>query len=141
MRQILCCWAAVVLPAQRFTGEQRHDRTRWFSAAHPRKKSTASCQMVLSTGRVLVVIYIYIPDTPWDCHICRSVGVVPGGVNGAAVLWQSHGVSVWDIVISQMNGLVDRMDLVIRNPLSISFCFCWNLPSKTPRVQRETRGS
>ena len=26
-----------------------------------------------------------IPDTPWDCHICRSVGVVRG-VNGAAFM-------------------------------------------------------
>ena len=28
-----------------------------------------------------------IPDTPWDCHICRSVGVVPEGSMGR----QSYG--------------------------------------------------
>ena len=30
------------------------------------------------------------PNTPWDCHICRSVGIV-GGVNNRH-MWQSHGV-------------------------------------------------
>ena len=32
------------------------------------------------------------PDTPWDCHRTaeKRPGVVVWGVNGAAVLWQSH---------------------------------------------------
>ena len=36
-----------------------------------------------------------IPDAPWDCHICRSIGVVDWGVNGAA--YMAVPWSVWEL--------------------------------------------
>ena len=36
--------------------------------------STCAGQWVPDLGNICSF-----PDTPWDCHMCRSVGVVPGG--------------------------------------------------------------
>ena len=45
------------------------------------------------------------PDTPWDCHICRSVGVVLGvnGVAYMAVPW-----SAWSKVEQVAHLMADR---------------------------------
>ena len=41
-------------------------------AAHPGKNGE-------NENTILRGILFLYPDTPWDCHICRSIGVVPGG--------------------------------------------------------------
>ena len=38
-----------------------------------------------------------IPDTPWDCHICRSVGVVLG-VNVDIYAIRGVSMSVWEFI-------------------------------------------
>ena len=43
------------------------------------KKKGADCATTeLNVFMFYFVINCYFPDTPWDCHICRSVGVVWG---------------------------------------------------------------
>ena len=63
------------------------------------------------------------PNAPWDWHIDRPIGVV-WGVNGAAVLWQSHGVSgnhvpvsdvpAWRPSACQQPSTLERGDLAVR---------------------------
>ena len=70
----------------------------WPSAAAPSRPRTGSPQATAASARPCSLGRGHgdrrsIPrHDPWDCHICRSVGVVPWGSMGRHI-WQSHGVS------------------------------------------------
>ena len=66
-----------VFPRQRNTMQVVH----YFGMFAPR------CCFLCLVGLFMTLL----PDAPWDCHLCRSVGVVPEGSMGRH-LFQSHGV-------------------------------------------------
>ena len=71
----------VVTGARRSSGRERPDSTSPSPGFDPTLREFTA------------VPQIHIPNTPWDCHICRSVGVV-WGVNVG--IYDIHGVcEIW----------------------------------------------